>query len=80
MWLMLCKVKTLKVIKFFQGNQISGILTKLDGDSRGGSALSIKSETDIQIKFWYWEKISDVDLFTRTEWPPEYLEWAMFCQ
>lgn len=44
---------------------ISGvILTKLDGDSRGGAALSIKSITDKPIKFaGIGEKMNDIEVF-----------------
>lgn len=40
------------------------IMTKLDGDSRGGAALSIASATSLGIKFaGVGEKISDLDIF-----------------
>jgi signal recognition particle subunit SRP54 len=40
------------------------ILTKLDGDSRGGATLSIRAVTDKPIKFvGVGEKISDIDVF-----------------
>ena len=40
------------------------IMSKLDGDARGGSALSIKHLTGIPIKFaGIGEKISDLDIF-----------------
>jgi signal recognition particle subunit SRP54 len=40
------------------------VLTKLDGDTRGGAALSIKAVTDKPIKFIsVGEKISDVEMF-----------------
>jgi signal recognition particle subunit SRP54 len=40
------------------------ILTKLDGDSRGGAALSIKHVTDVPIKFiGTGEKLDAIDLF-----------------
>ena len=44
---------------------ISGvILTKLDGDTRGGAALSIKSITEKPIKFvGVGEKMSDIEVF-----------------
>ena len=44
---------------------LSGIImTKLDGDSRGGAALSIASATSLGIKFvGVGEKISDLDIF-----------------
>lgn len=40
------------------------IMTKLDGDSRGGAALSIASATNLGIKFsGVGEKITDLDIF-----------------
>ena len=40
------------------------IMSKLDGDARGGSALSIKHMTGVPIKFaGVGEKISDLDIF-----------------
>ena len=40
------------------------IMTKLDGDSRGGAALSIASATSLGIKFaGIGEKITDLDIF-----------------
>ena len=40
------------------------VLTKLDGDARGGSALSIKQVVDKPIKFMsVGEKVDDLDLF-----------------
>lgn len=40
------------------------IMSKLDGDSRGGAALSIKSVTGVPIKFiGLGEKITDLDIF-----------------
>lgn len=40
------------------------IMSKLDGDSRGGAALSIKSVTGVAIKFiGIGEKIEDLDVF-----------------
>ncbi len=55
------------------------VLTKLDGDTRGGAALSVKSVTGKPIKFAAMgEKLNDIEHFSLTEWPLEYLEWAMF--
>ena len=50
---------------FHQSLNITGIImSKLDGDARGGSALSIKHLTGIPIKFaGIGEKISDLDVF-----------------
>ena len=40
------------------------ILTKMDSDSGGGAALSIKEITNVPIKFMtYGEKISDIEIF-----------------
>ena len=40
------------------------ILTKLDGDARGGAALSIKAVTGVPIKFiGTGEKTADFDIF-----------------
>ncbi|NLK62725.1 MAG: signal recognition particle protein [Fusobacteria bacterium] len=51
--------------KFNETLNVDGIiLTKLDGDARGGSALSIKSVTGKPIKFiGVGEKIDDIELF-----------------
>ncbi len=50
---------------FHEALQLTGlILTKLDGDARGGAALSIKSITGVPIKFvGTGEKTGDFDLF-----------------
>jgi signal recognition particle subunit SRP54 len=50
---------------FNQAINIDGvILTKLDGDARGGSALSIKAVTNKPIKFvGVGEKLEDIELF-----------------
>jgi signal recognition particle subunit SRP54 len=52
--------------KFNSELGIDGIvLTKLDGDTRGGAALSIKKITDKPIKFaTVGEKLSDIEVFT----------------
>lgn len=40
------------------------VMSKLDGDSRGGAALSIKHLTNIPIKFaGVGEKVSDLEVF-----------------
>ncbi len=51
--------------KFNQLLDITGIiLTKMEGDARGGAALSIKSVTDKPIKFiGIGEKLSDLEVF-----------------
>src|SRR5687767_5890594 len=50
---------------FHEALQLTGlILTKLDGDTRGGAALSIKSVTSVPIKFiGTGEKTSDFETF-----------------
>jgi signal recognition particle subunit SRP54 len=50
---------------FHDALQLTGlVLTKLDGDARGGAALSIKSITGIPIKFvGTGEKTDDFDAF-----------------
>jgi signal recognition particle subunit SRP54 len=50
---------------FHEALQLSGlILTKLDGDARGGAALSIKAVTGVPIKFiGLGEKVADFDTF-----------------
>jgi signal recognition particle subunit SRP54 len=50
---------------FHEALQLTGlILTKLDGDARGGAALSIKSITGVPIKFvGTGEKTSEFDIF-----------------
>ena len=51
--------------KFNESLKITGIImSKLDGDARGGSALSIKYLTGIPIKFaGVGEKLTDLDIF-----------------
>jgi signal recognition particle subunit SRP54 len=50
---------------FHEAVNLTGIvLTKLDGDARGGAALSMKSVTGVPIKFaGTGEKIADFDVF-----------------
>jgi signal recognition particle subunit SRP54 len=50
---------------FHEAVQLTGIvLTKLDGDARGGAALSMKSVTGVPIKFaGTGEKVGDFDVF-----------------
>ncbi len=50
---------------FHEAIQLSGIiLTKMDGDARGGAALSMKSVTGVPIKFiGYGEKMDDLETF-----------------
>ena len=51
--------------RFHQEVGLTGIvLTKLDGDARGGAALSMKSITQVPIKFaGFGEKLDDFDTF-----------------
>lgn len=56
----------INVANLFNGSlSLSGIImSKLDGDARGGSALSIKYLTGVPIKFsGMGEKLSDLDVF-----------------
>ena len=54
------------------------VLTKLDGDARGGAALSIKSVVDKPIKFiGTGEKMDALMFFIQVEWLIEFLEWVM---
>ncbi len=50
---------------FHEAVQLTGlVLTKLDGDARGGAALSIKAVTGVPIKFiGTGEKVADFDTF-----------------
>ncbi|MFA5266014.1 MAG: signal recognition particle protein, partial [Opitutaceae bacterium] len=50
---------------FHEALSLTGlVLTKLDGDARGGAALSIKSITGVPIKFiGTGEKVADFDIF-----------------
>ncbi|MBN1624715.1 MAG: signal recognition particle protein [Clostridia bacterium] len=52
-------------VHFNENMEISGIiLTKLDGDTRGGAALSVKSVTGKSIKFaCMGEKMNDIEVF-----------------
>ncbi len=50
---------------FHQALSITGlVITKLDGDARGGSVLSVRSVTGVPVKFTgQGEKIEDMDIF-----------------
>jgi signal recognition particle subunit SRP54 len=52
-------------VAFKQGIHVTGvILSKLDGDARGGAALSIRSVTGVPIKFaTTGEKLADLEAF-----------------
>jgi signal recognition particle GTPase len=53
-------------------------LTKLDGDTRGGAALSIKSVVDKPIKFiGTGEKWKPLMFSIQIVWQIEFLEWEM---
>ena len=53
------------------------ILTKLDGDTRGGAALSIKAVTGSRFCMWVWERSFRIwSSSIRTAWLPESLAWA----
>ena len=55
------------------------ILTKLDGDTRGGAALSIRAVTGNRFCMLVWEKsFLTWNSFIRSEWLPESLEWVMY--
>jgi signal recognition particle subunit SRP54 len=55
------------------------ILTKLDGDTRGGAALSVKAVTGCPIKFvGVGEKIDALETFYPIAWLQEYWEWETF--
>lgn len=55
------------------------ILTKLDGDTRGGAALSVRAVTGKPIKFaGTGEKLENLEFSTLKEWLPVFLVWAMF--
>ena len=58
---------------------IDGVmLTKLDGDARGGAALSVKAVTGKPIKFvGTGEKLDQIwSPSTPPAWPPEFWAWA----
>lgn len=65
---------------FHQKLDITGcLLTKLDSDTRGGAALSIRYMTKIPIKFTgLGERWMKLMFFILIEWPKEFLEWGMF--
>src|SRR6185295_4939225 len=53
------------------------VLTKLDGDTRGGAAISIKAVVDKPIKFLSTgEKMENLDIFIQTGWRSVFSEWA----
>lgn len=64
--------------KFNELLDVTGVvLTKMDGDARGGAALSIKSVTGKPIKFvGVGEKLSELEVFILTGWPREFWGWG----
>lgn len=63
---------------FHQQLGLTGVvLTKLDGDTRGGAALSVKAVTDCPIKFvGTGKKRIRLNRSSRTGWHPAFWEWA----
>jgi len=63
---------------FDQALQITGsILTKLDGDARGGAALSMKAVTGKPVKFAAWVKNStSSSRFIPNAWPRGFWAWV----
>ncbi len=54
------------------------ILTKMDGDARGGAALSVREVTGVSIKFMgTGEKLDALEQFYPTVWPRASWAWAM---
>lgn len=54
------------------------VMTKLDGDARGGAALSVKAVTGVPIKFiGLGEKLERSSRSIRTAWPRASSAWAM---
>ena len=55
------------------------ILTKLDGDTRGGAALSIRAVTGNRSSMSAWVRNSPIwNSSIRTVWHPEFLAWVIF--
>ena len=63
---------------FDQALRITGaILTKLDGDARGGAALSLKAVTGKPVKFvGTGRNWTNSSRFTRNGWPRAFWAWA----
>jgi signal recognition particle subunit SRP54 len=55
------------------------ILTKLDGDTRGGAAISIKTVVNKPIKFVGTGEDGSTDVFILFVWQNVFLEWEMLC-
>ncbi len=64
---------------FNQQLGITGVvITKLDGDTRGGAALSIRSVTGAPIKFiGSGEKLTDLKFSTQIVWLAVFLVWGI---
>lgn len=57
----------------------SVLLTKLDGDTRGGAALSVLAVTSRPIKFvGMGEKLDDIELFHPERMASAFWVWATF--
>lgn len=65
---------------FHKQLELTGVvLTKLDGDTRGGAALSVKAVTGCPIKFvGMGEKMDPLEPFYPTGWPPGSSVWATY--
>ena len=57
------------------------VLTKLDGDARGGAALSIRAATGKPIKFMgMGEKLDMIEPFHPAAWRSAFSAWATYCR
>ena len=57
------------------------ILTKVDADTRGGAALSVRTITERPIKFWVWaRKLMPSIRFIQIVWHRAFLAWATCCR
>ena len=67
---------------FNEQMELTGVvLTKLDGDTRGGAAISVRAVTGKPIKFaGVGEKLTDVECSTPTAWRAAYSAWATCCR
>ena len=72
--------RSMSLETFNEKLQVTGlILTKMDGDARGGAALSIRSVTGIPIKFiGTGEKIDALEPSIRNGWPAAF--WHGRCR
>jgi len=54
-----------------QARALTGlILTKVDGDARGGAAISMRAVTGVPSSFWCGEKPNALELFQPDSWRP----------